>query len=494
MKNIKTAAICLIATFLLISLMAEFQNFQAQSIGRPSVAKAALLSSQSVTYSGFIQYENTGQETVFVNVNSIQATNYLSLGFQLDGRDIASFATSTTLQNLAQQANFKMVRFFHHRYGWAVTNWNSQTMTGTWNWNNYDRVVNAIRGAGAEPLVCLGYGNGEMSIPSGMPRWSQDSFFPDPVQFAAYAQEWVHHFQGKVKYWEILNEPYQLYFWTDSSKLAKYCTFWNIVATAMRAEDPSILISHDGSTVKNALNYWVENGEDLDFLGFHKYDSSTKTPASDAELFARAESEWVTDYGGSASNWRNYGVQEAKAVWSGSRGGTLPVICGEANINWAFDPTDTRIQTMTAAVWTAITIRYQALAGLDYWLWWDFAGRGSSQTKFGMINLDNNEPWYSYYVMKMFASNSAVGDTIVQSSSTSADIRTHAWINGNNLNILVIHTGTDTTTMDLSGLSGTLSYQKLDTQHSPPQTGTINTGDTISLNGYTVMLLQQEIA
>jgi hypothetical protein len=111
-----------------------------------------------------------------------------------------------------------------------------------------------------------------------------------------------------------------------------------------------------------------------------------------------------------------------------------------------------------------------------------------------MINLDNNQPWYPYYAMKMFAANSAVGDTIIQSTSTSADIRTHAWINGNNLNILVIHTGTDTTTMDLSGLSGTLSYQKLDTQHSPPQTGTINTGDTISLNGYTVMLLQQEIA
>jgi hypothetical protein len=493
MKNIKTAAICLIATFLLISLMAEFQNFQAQSIGRPSDAKAALLSSQSVTYSGFIQYENTGQETVFVNVNSIQATNYLSLGFQLDGRDIASFATSTTLQNLAQQANFKMVRFFHHRYGWAVTNWNSQTMTGTWNWNNYDRVVNAITGAGAQPLICLGYGgSGEMSLPSGMPRWSQDSFFPDPTQFAAYAAQWVHHFKGQVKYWEILNEPYQHYFWTDSSKLAKYCTFWNIVATAMRHEDPTILISQDGSTVKAALNYWVSNGEDLGFLGFHKYDSSSRNPATDAELFARAESEWVTDYGGSQSNWRNYGVQEAKTVWRNGRGETLPVICGEANINWAFDPTDTRIQTMTAAVWTAITIRYQALAGLDYWLWWDFAGRGSSQTKFGMINLDNNQPWYPYYAMKMFAANSAVGDTIIQSTANSDDIRSLSWYNGENLNILIIHKGTESTNIGLNGVTGTFTYQKLDAQHCPPQTGTVNSANTITVDGYTVMLLQQK--
>ena len=428
-------------------------------------------------------------ETVSVNLDSIQATNYLSLGFQLDGRDIASFASSSSLQSLAEEAGFKMVRFFHHRYGWAVSNWNSQTMTGTWNWNNYDRVVNAIRGIGAEPVICLGYGgSGEMSLPSGMPRWSEDSFFPDPIQFAAYAREWVHHFQGKVKYWEILNEPIQHYFWSDATKLARYTRFWNTVAEAMRQEDSTISISQDSSAVKSVLDYWIENGDHLDFLGFHKYDSSSTRPATDAELFARAESE---DIGDIPTTTRKYTLAEARSLY----GANTPIICGESNINWMFYPTDTRIQTMTAAVWAGLSVRFWSLHGLDYWLWWDFAGSATTQADqlFGMVNLDNNQPWYAYYVMKMFASNSAVGDSIIQSTSTSSDICTHVWLNGNNLNILIIHKGTGTTTMSLSGVSGTLNYQKLDAQHLPPQTGNINTGDTISLNGYTVMLLRQQI-
>ena len=42
----------------------------------------------SISYSGFIQHENAAEETVSVDVNSIEATNYLSLGFQLDGRKV----------------------------------------------------------------------------------------------------------------------------------------------------------------------------------------------------------------------------------------------------------------------------------------------------------------------------------------------------------------------------------------------------------------------
>jgi PKD repeat protein len=427
-----------------------------------------------------------GTETVSINVNSTVATNYLSLGFQLDGRDIASFASSFTLQNLAEQANFKMVRFFHHRYGWAVTNWNSQTMSGSWNWNNYDRVVNAITAAGAQPLICLGYGgSGEMSLPSGMPRWSEDSYFPDPTQFAAYARQWVQHFQGKVKYYEILNEPIQHYFWSDSAKLARYTRFFNIVSAEMKKADPTIFISQDSSAVKSVLDYWVNNGNHLDFLGFHKYDSSSTRPATDAELFARAESE---DIGDIPTTTRKYTLAEARSLY----GANTPIICGESNINWMFYPTDTRIQTMTAAVWAGLSIRFWSVQGLNYWLWWDFAGRGSSQTKFGMVNLDNNQPWYPYYVMKMFASNSAVGDTIVQSTANSEDIRSLAWYNGGNLNILIIHKGTDSTNIGLNGVTGTFTYQKLDTQHCPPQIGTVNSANTITIDGYTVMLLQQK--
>ena len=453
----------------------------------------AVIVTRKLSNTGSISYPQSTAD-ISVNVNTQQQTdvNTLSMGFQLDGRDISAFARTSTLQDLAEEANFKMVRFFHHRYGWAVTNWDNQAKTGNWDWSNYDRVVNAITGIGAKPLICLGYGgSGEMSIPTGMDRWSQDPFFPDPEQFAAYAREWVRHFSGEVKYWEILNEPYQHYYWTDQTKLARYCTFWNIVATEMKKEDPTILISHDGSTVKMALDYWVNNGEDLDFLGFHKYDSSTSNPATDAELFARAESERVTDYGGSDSNWRNYGVQEAKAEWNSARGETLPVICGEANINWAFNPTDDRIQTMTAAVWAALTIRYQSLAGLDYWLWWDFYGSGDNgETQFSMIS-PSYDPWYSYYVMKMIGTNLGVGDIIVESTSSSDDIRTLSWNHNGKLNVLLICKVNQDRTVSVNGLSGTYNYFKVDSSQVAMQNGNINlTTQNINMEGYSVILLQ----
>jgi hypothetical protein len=44
----------------------------------------------------------------------------------------------------------------------------------------------------------------------------------------------------------------------------------------------------------------------------------------------------------------------------------------------------------------------------------------------------------------------------------------------------------------LTGVSGTFSYSMVDGGHRTPQTGTLNTSQTISLNGYAVMLLQQE--
>ena len=95
------------------------------------------VASPLITAPGFAQTE------IDVTVDSSDAigVNYFQLGFQLDGPDIRLWRDSSSLRNLAEEANFKMVRFFHHRYGWAVTNWNNELKTGSWNWNNYDRLI-----------------------------------------------------------------------------------------------------------------------------------------------------------------------------------------------------------------------------------------------------------------------------------------------------------------------------------------------------------------
>ena len=151
---------------------------------------------------------------------------------------------------------------------------------------------------------------------------------------------------------------------------------------------------------------------------------------------------------------------------------------------------------MTAAVWAGLSIRFWALQGLDYWLWWDLAGSSSyhADQLFGMVDLDGYEPWYAYYVLRMFAANSAVGDVIVESSVSSDDFRSFAWVNDGDLCVLVVYMGEGSVDFGLSGVSGDFGYEWLDADNIPPRTGVFGVGDVFSLDGYSVLLLTQPIA
>ena len=136
---------------------------------------------------------------------------------------------------------------------------------------------------------------------------------------------------------------------------------------------------------------------------------------------------------------------------------------------------------------------------VTYWTYWDFAGKNpSTGENFGMVDKDTITPYYPYYVMKWFGNNSAVGDPILNLTvSTSSNVRTLSWLNSGKLNIMFIHKSSITESITLQGVSGQFNYQKIDdpseTSYLNPtvQTGTVNAGDTLTLNGYTVMLLQQ---
>jgi hypothetical protein len=336
---------------------------------------------------------------------------------------------------------------------------------------------------------------------------------PNSNVYAVYAAEWVKHFKQKgwnVRYYEIANEPFAYFGWNPSSnnpKLAYFVEFWNVVARAMRAVNPNIKISQDAITQTNVLDYWILHGDYIDYLDFHKYDcgtwdQSSSSYYSDSKLFAYAESLRLENNVGST-----YGVKEAQQKWLTSRGKLLPVIDSEGNLNSAWrNGTDPRIQKMTGAVWTALTLRAEILKGVNYNVYYEFSSNGNSEHQktstgygFGMINSYSNVPWYPYYVQKWIGNNLNVGDNLLQSTSSSKNIRTLSWVSNGKLNILLIHNSTAIETVSLNGMTGQLSYQKIDdptgTSYLNPivQNDTINAGNTITLNGYTVMLLQQSM-
>jgi hypothetical protein len=435
-----------------------------------------------------------GQTQITVTVNATKNTgkNSLSLGMELTG-EIGTFQSSSALRDLASKASFRMVRFIN-RFMEPCTQWNEASKTGTFQWTKIDSLIKNIIQIGAEPLICLGFFNwntNKLVKPKGMTD-DPATGLPRLDQWAAYCTAWVKHFQTvnlPVKYYEIVNEEFFYYGWNPTQpKLGNYVKLFNQAAGSMRQVNPNVKISFDDSNKKVALNYFLTQGGKLDFIDFHRYGSSSIS-ATDQTLLTAAENLYIND------SSAKYGIDTARQVYKNARGVTLPVIMSEGNLNSAYSSgTDSRTRKMLGAVYTALSIRTFMLKNLSYTVYHNFGSKGS--TGVGMVDTTNNKPWYPYYAQQMIANNLAVGDSLVDSTSSSGDIRVIAWIHAGTLNTLLICKANAARTVYMSGLKGTMNYLKIDNtiswQTPRIQTGTLAQGAPITLNGYAVALLQSK--
>jgi len=336
---------------------------------------------------------------------------------------------------------------------------------------------------------------------------------PYPDSWAAYCKEWVKHFKqtGKpVRFYEIINEPWAYFGWANYVKIANFMALFNTAAQAMRTENTDVRLGFDGTNRKPVLNYWLnpsfggthQVGADLDFISFHKYDSGSIGRYDDQQMFNRAETtQLLTDPGGPEDGY--YGVEDSRQIYYNARGKLIPVINSESNFNSAWQTgTDPKIQQMAGAVWTALVLRAGILKGLNYNIYysfcssasWERANKASGGVGFGMINSDNNRPWYPYYVQWMIGTALNLGDSIAESTSSSDEIRVLSWVDEGKLNTLLICRVDQPRIIYLYGISSQLNITKIDTTISwetpSLQTSIVDSSDPLVVNGYTVMLLQ----
>jgi hypothetical protein len=111
-----------------------------------------------------------------------------------------------------------------------------------------------------------------------------------------------------------------------------------------------------------------------------------------------------------------------------------------------------------------------------------------------MINSDDKKPWYSYFVQWMIGNGLSVGDSIVESVSSSNEIRVLSWIHEGKSNIFLICKVDQPRSIILHGISGQLNISKIDSTISwetpSLQISMVNSTDSLTVNGYTVMWLQ----
>jgi hypothetical protein len=462
----------------------------------PTVEEASF--SHNVFSQGTLHYPPT--VNVNINLNKAIGVNNLSIGCMLDW-EWRNWRDTQCQREMARNASFKLMRVFDWKNESPnpVVHWNESSRTGVFNWTDIDLLVCRIFEVGAEPLLCLGgYFNGTPRLPRGMDT-NPFTNLPYRESFATYAKEWVRHFKNlgwRVRYYEIINEPFFYFGWNalNMTRLANYVELWNAVTRSMRSENPEILISHDAITQKKVLDYWLENGDDVDFLDVHKYDCGKVGEYSDSEIFARARTRFFE------TSQSVYGIVEAKRIWQSARGKSVPVIISESNLNSAYENgTDPRIQQMTGAVWLSLVIRASILHDVSYYVYYSFSStvafpRPSNGLGFGMTNSLSGKQWYPYYVQWMIGNSLFLGDLIFESTSSSSDLESLVWIEKSGINVLLICKTDEPRRIYLSGVSGTYNSFRVDNVFSyldpKIQNEAFNVSDPLVTKGYSVILLR----
>jgi len=477
----------------------------------------------TLSSSGTIKYSSSNYDLISVDVSKEIGSNTFSAGHQLDYPwEWREFRDRPIQQQLSSDANFGFIRINDRHLGplsysqgvGPCERWYESTDTGVWDWSDVDSVVQAIFDSGAEPIITISAwssGGETPTVPPGM-TMNPNTLLPNPDSYAAFVADWVEHFQDvglPVVYYEIFNEIQTYIGWNwwarNEIRVDNFLELYDAAYRSMHAANPDIIVSFDACTLKYVFPKILSEGIGLDSINYHKYDDWNKAPNdfSDQKMFDRAEEVYFLN-----EDSDTFTLDYCRDTWYEQRGEILPILGTESNFNAACNPTTERVQTMSGAIRTALVLRMCVIEETTTNIYYTFTSDAVWETQFwgsgngyGMIDSNTrhsstsyDDPWYPYYVHSLFGSNMDIGDELVEVTSPSEDIRCLAWKNGQNINVLIIHKNTDTKSIKLNGISGTLSVSWIDGtipyENPSIQGKVVNSQDVLTLNGYTVMLVQ----
>jgi hypothetical protein len=449
---------------------------------------------------------------IYLDTKDKLIDNRLQLGVQFDWDDWSHVVNKKKFKDFVTAFNCKMVRIFVFRQdgigGYDMSNkgpcinWNSNTHTGTFVWKKMDLLIDTIIELGAEPLLCLMYPYSKIPFPRNPAGMANDpnTQLPYPDDWAEYCAVWVRRYGNQVKYWEVMNEPDLYWGWDeDWERVSRLMPLYEAAYHSMKEANPNILISHADVQDTDMFDYHLDRSIPFDFLDFHFYGTGGPTSygVESGRVFSTA------DTGYTALNKNDIvGLDFCR-----ERVGDLIQICGEANFNSAWkNGSDIRNQKMDSAVFDALQIIEGIKAGSDFRIHFHLSSSPIYDPNnpsydwsygFGMINQQDEKPYYPWYVYRMVGQNLFVGDPIFEMNSSNSIIDSIAWKHDRTLNILLVHKGTSNRIIAINGASGEFNYTKIDNTYdfteAKEQYGTIDLSkENVSLSGYTVMLLQSE--
>jgi polysaccharide biosynthesis protein PslG len=171
-----------------------------------------------------------------------------------------------------------------------------ETIKGVYDFSYYDTKTNQLLAQGIEPLYLIDYSNclyNNMPSNQGYDCWlyvprNAAKFELFKKAYGNYTYEVVKHFKGKVRYFELWNEPNN--FWQpnlgDGLQISQYIELLKEgYARAKEANPQAIILSggvatsdYENLTEKYILNYYKQGAKNyFDILAIHPYCSYEQT-------------------------------------------------------------------------------------------------------------------------------------------------------------------------------------------------------------------------
>jgi hypothetical protein len=181
--------------------------------------------------------------------------------------------------------------------------WSDVERNGRYRFGGYDALLRALETRGMGALWILDYGHPDHG--GQAPRNAEDI-----AAFGRFAAAAATHFRGRPVRYEIWNEPNLPQFWKPVPSAKEYGALLRETVSAMRAADPSAVISSGGLSrfdwkfLSELID--AELGSKLTAIGIHPYrDTAPETVAEEwaflselvREKFGASPEIWDTEWG-----------------------------------------------------------------------------------------------------------------------------------------------------------------------------------------------------
>lgn len=194
----------------------------------------------------------------------------IGLGFEKLDRDI--FDPEKSYPFVAN-SGIKWVRL---QSGWQKT----EREKGVYDFAWLDRIVDKMIEIGVEPWLCLCYGN-DLYTPAAKTVFGAVGCPPIHTKneieaWDAYVNATVKHFKGRVRYYEVWNEPDGIWCWKHGVNAEELADFTIATARACKRADPDCYVV-GMVTCKTSAEYngvLCEKGmcEYIDAISYHAYE------------------------------------------------------------------------------------------------------------------------------------------------------------------------------------------------------------------------------